>query len=60
MTLKELGTAKGLTQKQAADLCAVSLRSYVTYENDSSKTETGKYKYLTSVIEQYGIMTRAT
>jgi predicted nucleotidyltransferase len=56
MTLRELRLSKGLTQKQAAELCSVSLRSYVTFENDESKTNTIKYKYLVSVLEQYGII----
>ena len=48
MTLRELRLSKGLTQKQAAELCSVSLRSYVTFENDESKTDTIKYKYIVS------------
>lgn len=56
MTLRELRLSKGLTQKQAAELCSVSLRSYITFENDESKTNTIKYKYLVSVLEQYGII----
>ena len=56
MTLRELRLSKGLTQKQAAELCSVSLRSYVTFENDESKTNTIKYKYIVSVLEQYGII----
>ena len=56
MTLRELRLSKGLTQKQAAEICSVSLRSYVTFENDESKTNTIKYKYIVSVLEQYGII----
>lgn len=56
MTLKELRLSKGLTQKQAAALCSVSLRSYVTFENDKEKTDTIKYKYIISVLDQYGVI----
>lgn len=56
MTLKELRTTRNLTQKQAAALCGVSLRSYNTYENDASKSQTIKYKYLLSVLERSGVV----
>lgn len=56
MTLKELRLSKGLTQKQAAALCSVSLRSYVTFENSKEKSDSIKYKYMISVLEQYGIV----
>ncbi len=56
MTLKELRLSKKLTQKQAAELCSVSLRSYSTFENEESKKDTIKYKYIVSVLEQYGII----
>ena len=56
MTLRELRLSKGLTQKQAAELCSVSLRSYITFENDKAKINTIKYKYIVSVLEQYGII----
>lgn len=44
--LKELRNEKKLTQQQVADLVGVSLRSYISYENDESKERTLKYKYL--------------
>ena len=34
MTLKELRAEKQLTQQQVADLVGISLRSYISYEND--------------------------
>ncbi len=55
MTLKDLRLSKGLTQKQAAQMCSVSLRSYISYENDESLNNSIKYKYMISVLEQYGI-----
>lgn len=56
MTLKELRISKRLTQVQAAKLCAVSLRSYITFENDASKAKTIKYKYLFDIIKQAGLI----
>lgn len=44
--LKELRTQNKLSQRQAAEQLGVSLRSYVTYENDESLMMTPKYKYL--------------
>ena len=51
--LKELRKSKSLTQHKAADLTGISLRSYISYENDSSKSTLPKYSYLLRVIEQY-------
>ena len=56
MTLKETRIAKKITQKQAADICRVSLRSYKDYENDLGKEGSIKYGYLLSVLEKYGIV----
>ena len=44
--LKELRNEKKLTQQQVADLVGVSLRSYISYENDESKERTLKYNYI--------------
>ena len=44
--LKELRNEKKLTQQQVADLVGVSLRSYISYENDESKEGTLKYNYI--------------
>ncbi len=63
MTLKELRTTKGLTQKQVSDLSGMPLRTYKNYENDSSKQGTIKYQYLmekinseTLIDEDHGIL----
>ncbi len=53
MTLKELRIFKGLTQEQAAALCSVSLRSYKSYENEKSKADTIKYRYMLTVMEEF-------
>ena len=52
MSLKELRLSKKITQKQAAELCSVSLRSYKDYENNPKKEDSVKYKYLISVLER--------
>lgn len=63
MTLKELRTEKKLTQQQAADLVGISLRSYISYENDAKKAGTFKYKYIVEKLaeinpidEEHGIL----
>lgn len=44
--LKELRLEKKLTQKEVAELLGISLRSYKSYENDSEKKDTIKYRFL--------------
>lgn len=51
--LKELRIRKRLTQKQAGELLGVSLRSYISYENDDGKTDTIKYRYMVETLEKY-------
>lgn len=50
--LRELRTAKHLTQQEVADRIGVSLRSYVSYENDKQKKDTVKYRFLLHELEQ--------
>ena len=45
MSLKTIRKSKNLTQEQAANILAVSLRSYKDYENNPSKVDTIKYNY---------------
>ena len=52
MTLKELRMEKKLTQQQVADLVGISLRSYISYENDVKKVGTFKYKYIAERLEE--------
>lgn len=63
--LKKKRLDAGLTQKEAAEKTGVSLRSYVSYENDSLKAETVKYRYLLRELneaylydENHGILSR--
>ena len=53
MTLKELRIEKELTQVVAAKLVGISLRSYKQYENDISKINSFKYKYIFETLSKY-------
>ena len=62
--LKALRKRNKLTQKEAADLLRVSLRSYKSYENDPQKEGSIKYQYmidrlsaLNPLDETHGILT---
>lgn len=56
MNLKELRLSKNITQSTAASLAGISLRSYKTYENDPSKVDTIKYKFLIETLNKYGFI----
>lgn len=56
MTLKEMRTQKGLTQKEAAEVAEISLRSYVRYENEPEKAGTVKYKRILSRLQNCGLI----
>lgn len=56
MTLKELRSSKSLTQKAAAALCGIPLRTYVRYENNPDAEGSLKYQYLFQEISQYGFV----
>ena len=53
MSLKAIRKSKNLTQEQAANILAVSLRSYKDYENNPSKVDTIKYNYFIDTIGKY-------
>ena len=44
--LKDLRKEKKMTQQEVADLAGILLRSFKTYENDETKSDSIKYKYL--------------
>lgn len=50
--LKDKRIARHLTQKEVANRIGISLRSYVSYENDESKCSTAKYKYLLREVDE--------
>lgn len=54
--LKELRIAKHLTQQEVANRIGVSLRSYVSYENDERKAKTAKYRFLLKEIESMNLI----
>ena len=61
--LKEIRKEKALTQQEAAKRLGVSLRSYIMYENDSSREGTIKYRFLlqelqkiNAIDEEHGIL----
>lgn len=62
--LKACRINKKLTQREASRILGVSLRSYITYENDESKQGTSKYRFLLQEMkninpldEEHGILT---
>lgn len=62
-SLKEERVAKKLTQQQAAERLGISLRSYVSYENNEEKAKSAKYRFLLSELqninridEEHGIL----
>ncbi len=62
--LKAQRKKSGLTQKEAAGKIGISLRSYISYENDETKADTPKYRFLLAemneisrIDEEHGILT---
>ena len=62
--LRKCRLEKGLTQKEAAKLLGVSLRSYISYENDENRQGTPKYRFMFQEMqninpldEEHGILT---
>ena len=51
-TLKAIRKRANLTQAEAAKLVGVSLRTYKTYENDESKRDSLKYRFITNELEK--------
>ena len=51
--LRKKRNEKGLTQQQAAEILGVSLRSYKSYENDSSKVGSLKHVYMLETLDKY-------
>lgn len=62
-SIKKLRLEKKMTQQQVADIVGISIRSYKSYENDESKINTIKYKYIYDTLkrinpidEEHGIL----
>lgn len=56
MTLKQLRISKGLTQSECAIFLGIPVRTYVRYENDDSKSDTIKYRFMVEKLNEYGIV----
>jgi len=56
MLVKKLRKQLGLTQKQAAQLVNIPLRTYVSYENDKDKEGSIKNNYIKEKFEKYGLV----
>ena len=52
--LKAQRLKNGMTQQEAARKIGVSLRSYISYENEAAKTGTPKYRFLLAEISEIG------
>ncbi len=51
--LKACRQKKKLTQREAAQILGVSLRSYITYENDEGKKTTPKYRFILQEMKNF-------
>lgn len=54
--LKKLRLSKKLTQTEAAKLLGISLRSYKEYENNESKINTLKYRFILNELENHVVL----
>ena len=54
MELRELRKNKGITQQEAAQFVGIPLRTYSNYENDPTKQNAVKYKYMLERLRSYG------
>lgn len=54
MSIKKLRKSLGLTQKEASSIVGIPLRTYVNFENDSSKENSIKYLYIEEKLTLYG------
>ncbi len=53
MTLKELRESKELIQSECANLLGIPIRTYIRYENDESKSDTVKYRFMVEKLSEY-------
>lgn len=56
MTLKELRKQKGLTQVECAKYLEIPVRTYQSYETDTSKVGSMKYQFMLQKLGQYGFI----
>ena len=50
--LKKQRIAKRITQQEVASIVGISLRSYISYENDEKKVGSPKYRFLLQELEK--------
>ncbi len=56
MVLRAIRQEKGLTQKEAAKLIGVSLRTYITYEADEDRLPEAKLRFYRQILSEYGFI----
>lgn len=56
MTLRELRKFHNMTQIECAKYLSIPLRTYQNYERDDVNTNTIKYQFMLSKLEQYGFV----
>ena len=56
MPIKQMRIDKGLTQRKAASLLQIPLRTYKRYEEDEDKINPIKYQYIIHCLNEYGIV----
>ncbi len=56
--IRNIRKKKKLTQKDAADLCGMPLRTYQNYENLDKKKESLKYEYIVQKLKEYDRYTK--
>ena len=54
--LKDIRLSRHLTQQEVAKTIGISLRSYVSYENDPEKVSTPKYRFLLQEVSQMNLL----
>lgn len=54
MTLRQIRTEKGLSQKACSEYLGIPFRTYCRYESDESKINTIKYQYILERLKEYG------
>jgi len=51
-SLKKIRIEKKLTQREASELLGISIRSYKYYENDQTKKDSVKYRYIVEKLSE--------
>ena len=56
MQLKQIRKNLGLTQRRAAEILEISVRTYIKYENDPTLADTAKCRFLCRELLQFGLV----